>query len=76
MTKQLRQIDGPTQQILINWWKAPDLEGYLIEVPRDASETDIEKAVQQFAEELTEYLQWQFAHDDKPMGNWRDTDEI
>lgn len=48
------------REIKITWWKKPDLDGYVIQVPVDASDWEITKAVGDFMEfELDETWEWE-----------------
>lgn len=71
--EDLGVLENPDkQQIAITWWKKPDLDGYLIYVPKDATEDDIQAKVHEFMENELDTYEWQFASDGKMMGSNRD----
>lgn len=71
--EDLGVLENPDkQQIKISWWKKPDLDGYLIYVPKDATEDQIQEKVHDFMEKELDTYEWEFANDGKGMGNVRD----
>jgi len=48
------------REIRITWWKKPELDGYTIEVPVDATDEEISNRVNEYMEsEISDTWEWE-----------------
>ena len=53
-------LKATKKEIKITWWKKPDLDGYIIEVPINATDDQINEKVGEFMEsEIMDTWEWE-----------------